>query len=191
MSLQQVMRRTAVCLLPLSLFGCSYPFPLDLVVRNGQLLFWTEREWRWFIFPVRPKADLCAIDVWTGRSWVWRIEADPCRPNGIPIAYGSPPLPGVEVLVPPQPLRTGVRYSVRVTSWDRGSMTFQLDQHRRLVKLDGWAGNDPDQSAPAEKRDKGLNELRRENLTEEEAVQRWSNEHRLHDRARRGQPVTL
>jgi hypothetical protein len=175
MSLQQVLRRTAICVSPLLLFGCSYTFPLDLVVRNGQLLFWTEREWRWLIFPVRPKADLCAIDVWTGRSWVWRIKADPCRPNGIPIAYASPPPPGVEVLVPPQPLRTGVRYSVRVTSWDSGAMSFELDRDRRLKKVGEWA-DDPEQQVFTERRDRRIDQLRQEGMTEEQGIERWNDE---------------
>ena len=171
-----------LALLPLILGSCSPEFPLDIISRDGRLVFTTEREWKWFIIPHRPKAELCSIDVFDAERYIWRVKGkgDHCLKNGIPIAYGEPH-PQLETIVKAVPLVAGRRYGVEVLSWADASRNFTIVSGRELKvqfhkRGEGKWISDPEQVAFARKRSRRLKELREKGLSEEEAMERWANE---------------
>ena len=112
--------RTAfIAALSLSLASCTMSFPLDILLRDGRVVFAPEREWKWFIIPHRPPAVLCDIKVYdrTGYAWWLRMAGKRCAENGIPIVYGDA-RPGLETVVKAKPLVPGRLYAVEVESWE-------------------------------------------------------------------------
>lgn len=175
--MRRLSRATVASLLLLALGSCQPPpFPLDILVRNGTVLFWTEVEYKWFVWPQRPDdEDVCGLDVWTGREWVWRVELTPCRKGALPIPYGASG-PGFRTLLPAKPLRPGLKYIARAnTDWN-GWKAFELNERRQLRTKETWGNEDPDDKAFEERRDKRIADLEAEGLTTDEAVEVWSNE---------------
>lgn len=171
---RQVLRAGSIALAALLLAGCSFMFPLDLVVRGGKLLFWTEREWRWFLIPTRPKHELCSIEVWSGRSWIWRVESTTGQIDCplAPIAYGEAP-PGMRVIVPPHRLHPGIHYDVEVNG--SGFASFELTPERHLRRVQS-GGPRPDEIARQEQRERRLQQLMKEGRTEQEALLKQAQE---------------
>ena len=157
----------------LSLGSCSYIFPLDLVGRDGKLLIWTEREWKWFLIPHRPNLTVSSVEVWSGRRWVWRVESVTRDGIELPIAYGEN-RPGLKVLQPAQKLVAGLGYVAGVDG--RSGKTFQLLRGGELrVEPAVWV-NDPDDQLSLERRAARLRELRASGLSEAQAEAAWAAE---------------
>nr|WP_314443576.1 hypothetical protein [uncultured Sphingomonas sp.] len=141
-------------------------FPVDVVVRDGKLLVWTEREWKWFLIPQRPRLTTVNVDLWSGPDWMWQVAAPAGSSITLPIAYGEA-RKGVEVLHPPRRLEPGKTYMVRV---DTATLAFRLTQSGTIADKYsvGWP-NDPDQRVLSERRDRRIGELRAAGYSEEEA----------------------
>ena len=166
--------RAAVGLaLLLALGSCSYMFPVDVVVRDGKLLIWTEREWKWFLIPQRPRLTTVNVDMWSGRDWTWQVAAPAGTPITLPIAYGEA-RKGVEVVHAPKRLEAGKTYMVRV---DTATMAFRLTPSGTIADKDrvGWP-DDPDQQVLRERRESRIKELRAGGLSEEQAYVRFNEE---------------
>ncbi|GAA4020129.1 hypothetical protein GCM10022280_20490 [Sphingomonas swuensis] len=170
--MRKLARATGLLIAALSLGGCQYAFPLDLVQRDGKLLIWTEREWKWFLIPERPRMTVRCIEVWSGRNWMWQLEAPEGREIQLPIAYGEA-RPGLTVVHSPRPLTLGLGYVARVDMADGRS--FRLSQSGELIDVvrAGWEGS-PDEKAMSDLRDRRIKALRASGLTEEQAYETWN-----------------
>ena len=162
----------------LLLGSCSRPFPIDVVARNGELLFWTERSWRWFIIPERKREEICSIDMWSEGQWVWRTRFDTvseCRAS--PIRYGER-IAGYVTEMPARKLVIGRPYWVRVTGvYGEGMAGFTLSPEREVVRLDIQdSPPDPHQIAYDKRREAKIAAFMAQGLSREEAEQRWDNE---------------
>lgn len=138
--------KVAAALLLLTTGSCSLPpLPLDLVVRDSRLVFWSERSWRWFLIPQRKTLEVDEVEVWQGEQWMWRVRARNGQTISLPLAYGTRPA-NAEQLVAPRPLRPGVIYRIDVGNNARVN-AFRLDGKGGL-----WVGDlpyrpDPDLAA--------------------------------------------
>ncbi|WP_300975192.1 hypothetical protein [Sphingomonas sp. LHG3406-1] len=175
--MRQLGRAGSAALLLLALGSCQPPpYPLDLVAQDGKLLFWTKVERRWFVWPHRPdEEELCSLDVWAGREWIWRVKLIPCRKGALPIPFGASG-PGLRTLVPAKALQSGVTYVARAGADWEGWMEFRLDAGRKLRTAEAHYVQDPDETAFAERRDRRIAELQAGGLPIEEAVEIWRNE---------------
>jgi hypothetical protein len=158
----------------LLLGSCSPVFPIDVVVRDGELLFWTERSWRWFIIPERKRDEICSIEMWSDGQWVWRTRFDKvsaCRAS--PITYGER-IAGYVTETPARKLVIGRSYWVRVTGvHGEGRTGFTLSPERELVRHDPQdSPPDPHQIAYDARRKAKIAALMAQGLSREEAEQR-------------------
>ena len=139
------------------------------------------REWKWFIIPHRPKAELCSIDVYDKVDYVWRLKsAGKCAEDAIPIAYGAKPL-GFITLKDAMPLQPNVRYGVSVESWEIGEANFLVssDPKEGLVRLysnDGRYVMDPEQRRFMEARERRIAELQKQGLSYDQAFDQFFKE---------------
>ena len=168
-----------------TLVSCTLRFPLDIIRGGkGEIIFTTQREWKWFIIPHRPKAELCSIDVYDDEKYVWRVrdrrDSRGCIEKGIPIAYGAT-RPDLETLVEAEPLAPGRRYGVQVGSWEsaEGNFMIPLDPKKPIVFFGGDEGKwvyDPDTRAQNAAQERRISELRGQGLTEDQAYETFYKE---------------
>lgn len=158
----------AAALLLLLLGSCSQGYPLDVVARDGRVLIWTKRQMRWFIIPHRRALPAYAIEVWSGKTWMWRVESKPGTDIMLPVTYGIVP-PGAKELVPARPLRPGIRY---VAAIGHGvGLPFQVSADGREVMVGQDADLDnPEEAAASEARGRRLAELLGRGLTMQQAA---------------------
>jgi len=171
-------RLALIVSLAVTLASCSLRFPLDIIRSgNGEVIFTTQREWKWFIIPHRPKAELCSIDVYDGEKYVWRVrdrrDSRGCIKEGIPIAYGAK-RPDLEILVEAEPLVPGRRYGVQVGSWESAEDNFMvpLDAKKPIHffgRDEGEWVEDPEVRAHNVAQERRIRELRSQGLTEDQA----------------------
>lgn len=106
--------------------GCSLSFPaLDVFFdKQGQFVIRTKLQWRFFVWPYRPRHCVDHIDVFDAQRYVWRVESDECVENALPIEYGSQSRQ-FRTLIAAQALQKGRRYAVSVSGYGRDAS--QLD----------------------------------------------------------------
>ena len=156
------MRNPTALVVPIAiaalLVGCSRIFPLDVILDSqGRVVFASEREWKWFVIPHRPKAELCSIDVYDQDSYVWRLHSPgDCIEDAIPLVYGAE-VPGLRTLVRAQPLIPERAYMVRISSWEDGSQLFiaPAPGARKLREARGYFDS-PEERRFRELRDQGM-----------------------------------
>ncbi len=105
-----IWRATSLIVAALALCSCAQPpLPLDVIARDGGVVFTAERRWRYYVVPHRPPLRLSRIEVWTGNRWTWRVRAEAGRSFALPVRYGEVPT-GARQLTAPQPLSLGLTY---------------------------------------------------------------------------------
>jgi hypothetical protein len=168
------LRAPLLILSAMALGSCSYIFPFDIVERDGKVLFWTERKWKWFLIPTRPSEPVPYVEVWSGERWMWRIKARPNTQILLPVTYGELPANAVQV-TPPQPLARGTTYYVSV---ERNNDSFRLKADGSLQQGGSPWAPDPDMVAEQRRSDRRAADLMKTGMSRAAAERAAAEERR-------------
>jgi hypothetical protein len=134
----------------------------------------TKLEWRWFIFPHRPRAQVERIDIWSGERWIWRVRALEGQVIELPVTYGELPA-GAELVKPAEPLRAGPVYRLEV---GRPSLvnSFRIGGNGKVTAANLPYLTDPDLQAENRRTARRVDELRATGMSEAAAIRAFEEE---------------